>query len=314
MIKLISILAVGLFLNAPAQRTYPAKLGTFYLLGRARFVPESKKKLESGTQRQLALVSARTCLAFATNVETIVAPEGKLLLVLSSTIKNPESFPAAVTTSRSFGLRIYDTKFTASDTSYRGSFGPDLRHVDSKLRKGETVSMQSVYELPDQLEHLRIGIYWDGYNVNNAARYDLTSSLPQSSSVFAKSKLAFVRSATSKMGETFDLDDLNFRVVDCEPIESNGYRVRVEIKNSMLRAGRWGFQYAKAVITDESGNETASYPDFYPTSGYESWGNEIGAGNTVVGDYKFYPNGRSSPKAFKLTTTSTKRSVTVSGL
>lgn len=237
-----------------------------------------------------------------------------MLVVFTATIKNPEKRSIRVSSSQTFGLRVYDTTFQAADISYRLGVDSSLGNLDTNLKSGASMDIVAIYEFPESLPHLRVGVYYNRYNKAQTPKYDLSSLIDTPTSVFAKNKLNFNNSASAKVGAMFDLDDLNFRVVDCQPIENNGFRVRVEIKNPMLRPGRWGFQYAKATLTDESGNETASYPEFYPTSGYEAWGNEIGAGRTVVGDYKFYPTGRGAPKSFKLTTMATKRSVTVSGL
>ncbi len=294
------------------QYKYDGKLGTFYKLGPEAFISGSKQKLEIGIQRLVALKSVKTCIAFATKNENIVATEGKLLVVFAATIKNPEKDPISIFSSQTFGLRIYESGFKAGDVSYIGGYDSSMTIVDKKLKSGESTDVFCVYEFPQTLKHLRVGIYYDRQGTEGVPKFDLTESLAEPKSVFAKSKLAYVGSASVKAGQEFDFEALTFKVLGCEAIADKGYRVRVEIKNPMLKAVPWGWQYAKAEVSDDSGNITSYYPGFYPLT--ESWPNEVTPGQTVIADYRFYPAKGSSPKTFTLTMNATKRTVTVTGL
>lgn len=294
------------------QHKYDAKLGTFYKLGPEVFVSGSKEKLEIGVQRLVALKSVKTCIAFATKNETIVAKEGRILVIFTATIKNPEKNPISIFSSQTFGLRLYDSGFKSGDVNYVGGYDASLSLVNKSIKSGESIDVICVYQFPQVLKNLRIGIYYDRQGTTNVPKYDLTSSLPEPTSVFGKSKLSYDGSATVKAGQEFDFEALMFKVIDCKQIADKGYRVRVEIRNPMLKPVSWGWQYAKAEVSDESGNVTAYFPAFYAVT--EGYSTEVNAGQTVIGDYQFYPAKRLAPKTFSLTMNATKRSVTVTGL
>lgn len=295
-----------------AQNKYDAKLGTYYKLGPEVFVSGSKEKLEIGVQRLVALKSVNTCIAFATKTETIVAKEGKILVIFTATIKNPEKNPISIFSSQTFGLRLYESGFKSGDVNYIGGYDSTLSLANKSIKSGESIDVICVYEFPQTLKNLKIGIYYDRQGTANVPKYDLTQSIPEPTSVFGRSKLSYEGSATVKVGQEFDFDALMFKVIDCKPTSDKGYRVRVEIRNPMLKPVSWGWQYAKAEVSDESGNLTAYYPAFYPLT--EGFSTEVNPGQTVVGDYQFYPTKGSSPKRFSLTMNSTKRSVSVTGL
>lgn len=295
----------------PAKPDYKAKLGTPYLVGIVGRTPGEKKVTELGNSRLITLNLAHTAITFATKRETIVAREGKMLVILGSTIKNPEKRTISVADSQTFGLRCYEPTFKASEVVYRGSALKNGGILSQQLKSGEAVDVWSIYEFPDQIPHLKIGIYYHTYIASQAPKFDLTNLLDKPSSVFAQSSLRFSSSAQVGFKEKFDLDSLTFRVLEVKKISDGGFAVRIEAANDMILPERWGWQYAQAQIEDSSGRKTLNYPDFYIDSAYSDWGMNIQPRNTITGEYRFYPSNQDEPVKFSLTMNSTKRSVTV---
>lgn len=307
------VAVLPLLLLSASQNVYDGQIGKFYKLGPQVRVSGSGEPLEVGRQRLVALKSVKTCLSFATKEVNCVAGEGKMLVVVEATIKNFEKAPMRVGPADSFGLRIYDQKFDASAHRYFGTFGPDLKSVSAQLKTGQSVDVVRVNEFPAKMPHLRIGIWYDTYSKSQTPKFDVTATLPKPVSVFAVSALNFSSKAEVSADRAFDLDGLNFKVVEVAPIENGGYRVRVKIENPMLLPANWGWQYAEAFVKNESGKETRYYPDFTPTLELAGWRNEVPPGGSVVGDYKFFST-EGKPTSFRLTTNNSKRTVTVTGV
>lgn len=289
---------------------YDAKLGKPYLLGRAIFVYGTNERLYTGTQRLIALKSAETCLAFGAKEETLVAGTGKKLVVFHATIENPETEPISVNNSNCFGIRIYEAGLKPGDVKYLGSFTESLEPLRAKIETHKRIDTVSVYEFPESSPHLRIGIWFDVYDRKKAPKYDLTASLPPAKSVFAATSLVFRNVASARSGQWFDLDDLEYRVIECAPT-SEGFQVRIEVRNPMRLAGRWGWQYGKASLEMSDGTSVPYYPDFFVEPAYENWGHELKAGSSVIGAYKFTVSAPSQPKSFSLTSVATGRRVSV---
>lgn len=292
------------------QHEYDARLGVPYLLGPKATVSGSNEELDIGSRRWVTLRSVRTAIAFGMEGRTLVAGNGKMLVIFSATIKNPAKMPIPVTDSSTFGLRVYDTKFQAGDVKYLGSADTASRRLDRKLQKGEQVDVQSIYEFPAAAPHLRVGIYFDRNNRATTPKFDLTRLIDKPRSVFAKDALTYQAPANARAGESFDLDDLVFKVGAVEVAEG-GYRVNVEVTNPMPTSGRWGWQYANVELVSEDGDRTAYYPDFVVAPAFADWRNTIEPGKTVTGAYKFFPSKSGKLKSFVLTMNSTMRSVKV---
>lgn len=295
----------------PAKPDYKAKLGTPYLVGTVGRTAGEKKVTELGNSRLISLNSAHTALAFATKRETIVARQGKMLVILGSTIKNPEKRPILVSEASCFGLRCFEPTFKASEVAYRGSALKSGGILSQQLKPGEAIDVWSVYEFPEQIPHLKIGIYYHTYIASQAPKFDLTNLLDKPRSVFAQSSLRFNSSAQVSLKDKFDLDSLTFRVLGVKKLSDGGFAVRIEASNDMILPERWGWQYAQAQIEDSSGQKTLNYPDFYIDSAYSDWGMNIQPRKTITGEYRFYPSNQDEPVKFSLTMNSTKRSVTV---
>ncbi|MBS1726363.1 MAG: hypothetical protein JST51_06540 [Armatimonadetes bacterium] len=292
-------------------REYKAKLGTPYKIGIVGITSGTNDRSELGESRLVTLEKVQTALAYGGKKVTFVAPAGKKLIIFLATIKNPEKGPIYITSDKTFGLRLYDTTYTAKDVSYRGALtkGGDL--LDHHLKPGESIEVATVYEFPSVTPHLRVGMYYHTYMPKNAVMFDLTDKIEPPRSVFAKSNMNYVDWVSIDKSKEFDLDDLTFKVLDCQPIKDNGFAVKVQISNPMPMTGNWGWQYAKAIVRDAKGAETSYYPSF--TVGPD-WNMTIEPGKSVVGEYRFYPADQAPPKTFVLTQNSTKRTVTVTGL
>ena len=302
------MLSLGLVAILGAQ--IPAQIGKPYLIGTVGRTKGEKQVSELGNSRVVTIKSARTAIAFGTKKETIVAGEGKKLVILEANIRNPEKRAISVTESQTFGLRVYDTKFTVNDVQYRGAAAKELSLLSKTLKPGESIDIVTIYEFPAKTPHLRIGIFYHTYIRSQAPKIDLTAQLTPPASVFAESVMNYVPTAEASLGARFDLDDLQFKVLGQRKIEQDGTAVRVEITNPMPRPGRWGWQYATAAML--SGATTVnSYPEFYIDPQFQTWGNEIRPGATVVGEYRFYPPAGFSAKQFRLQMNATKRTVSV---
>jgi hypothetical protein len=298
-------------LTQTARSEYKAKLGEPYLVGVVGRVSGDKKSMELGESRLVTLHSVRTAIRFDTMRESILAPKGKKLVIFEATIKNPEKRTITVSDSSCFGLRVYDTKFKASDITYRGSCAKDRSLPNRKLASGESFEVFSVYEFPAETPHLRIGIYYHTYLPKSTPRFDLTKFIEDPSSVFAKSNMVYTDSCTTSLGKSFDLDALNFKVLSAAPTTEGGYAVRMEITNPMLLPGAWGWQFAQASVKDAQERETAYYPAFFVDPADSSWKNEIAPGKAIVGEYRFYPSADSKPSSLTLKMNATERTVIV---
>jgi len=302
------MLSLGLVAMLSAQ--IPAQLGKPYLIGTVGRTKGEKQVSELGNSRVVTIKSARTAIAFGTKKETIVAGEGKKLVILEANIRNPEKKPISVSESQTFGLRVYDTKVTASDVQYRGAATKDLAILDKSIKPGEIIDIVAIYEFPAKTPNLRVGIYYHTYIASQAPKFDLTSQLAPPTSIFAESNMTYLPSAQAQLGKSFDFDNLRFKVLGHNAIEGGGIAVRVEISNPMARPGRWGWQYATATLLSGTA-ATTSYPEFYIAPEFKDWANEIRPGSTVVGEYRFYPVAGFSAKQFRLQMNGTKRTVTV---
>lgn len=309
----IALLAAASFATqSPGQtaQAYTARLGVPYLLGPRAVVSGSKEELDIGIRRWVTLHSVRTAIACGMEGRTFVAREGKKLVIFRATIKNPGKMAIGLHDSETFGLRVFDSGGKAGDFNFLGASDETLGRLDKKLEKGQSGEVITVYEFPAASPNLRVGLYFDRYLRDTAPKFDLTKRVAKPTSVFAKDALTYVSAATVPVGQSFDFDDLEFKVGPPEAIEG-GFQVRVEVKNPMRAPGRWGWQYAKAELTGEGFEPTAYYPDFFVTPEFSDWRNELPPGKTVVGHYRFFPTKAGTPKSFTLTMHATKRSVTV---
>lgn len=308
MLALTALLSLGMTQTPTA---YKAKLGVPYSVGVVGRVPGDKKPMELGESRLITLHSVRTAVRFGTKRESIVAPEGKKLVIFEATIKNPEKGTISVSDAGCFGLRVYDTKFKPGDVAYRGSCAKDRSLPNRKLASGESFDIFSVYEFPAETPHLRVGVYYHTYLPKSTPRFDLSKDIEEPTSVFAKSNMVYTDTFTTSLGKSFDFDALNFKVLSANRIADGGYAVRVEISNPMVLPGVWGWQYARATVHDTEQRETAFYPAFSIDPAYADWNFEIAAGKAITGEYRFYPSPETKPATFTLKMNSTKRTVTV---
>jgi len=297
-------------LLAQTANAYSAKLGTPYLVGPVTTVSGSKERLEIGIRRWVTIKSVRTALAYGAEKETFMAPKGRMLVIFEASIKNPEKNSVLVSPANAFGLRIYESGLKAGDVKYVTSVKSDGSMLSLQLKKNESVDIVSIYEFPSTLKNLRIGTYFDTYIAKETPKYDLSSKLSNADSVFCDSPLSYRDSATVPVGRSFDLGDLVFTVTQITPHEG-GWAVKMDIKNPHRFPARWGWQYAKAAMTDDSGKEVGHYPDFFADNAYKDWGNEIKPGQTIKGELRFFPSGTFKPKLFRLSTTLSGRTVDV---
>ncbi|ARU40268.1 hypothetical protein CCB80_03580 [Armatimonadetes bacterium Uphvl-Ar1] len=316
MTSLIPLLALTTIVPSPQQapRQYNGKLKTFYLLGEERYVIGSKEIIEIGKKRRVALNSVRTAIAFGSKTENIVAQEGKMLVILEATVKNPEKGLINVSTSELFGLRFFDANLKPGDVVYRGGFDRSLNQISKSLKSGESVDSTLVFEFPQKMPHLKMAIYFDRFIAGKNPHYDLTKLITSSGSVFAKTPLEYSPTATVAKEKEFDFDELRIKVIDTQAIEDNGHRVRVKLTNPMVKPISWGWQYATAETVDTNGQVTPMYRNFYPAPEHQNWRMQILPGQSIIGDYYFYPKEATRPTQFKITMNATRRSVTVTNL
>jgi len=299
-----------LTLVAAVQNSFTAQLGKPYPVGPTSYIIGTKEELENKYKRTITLHSVRTAIAFGWKNETYVAREGKKLVIFHATIKNAHKTPISVASADTFGLRIFDSGAKAGDIAYVGACSATLEAPDRTLKQGESAEVFTVYEFPARSHNLKIATYFHTYDKNKDPKYDLSQSILKPTSVFARTPLDFGVVASVARSESFDLDDLKFRLLQVEPIQ-DGYRVRVEVSNPFPKPGRWGWQYAQATVNDAQGRVTSHYPSFEVLPEHADWGFAVDHNRPIVGDYQFYPADKSAPVSFSLTMNSTKRSVTV---
>ncbi|CAN5572851.1 hypothetical protein BH11ARM1_BH11ARM1_01030 [soil metagenome] len=311
MTVLSTLASILLACTPQATRTYPAKLGVAYKIGVIGRVIGSSEKMEIQLSRLATIDSVQTGIAFGTKSETFVAKEGKKLVIFKATIKNPEKDPISVNSSQSFGLRVYDTTFKAGDIKYLGACNLSKGALNVSLKNGESVQVFTIYEFPAVTPHLRFCTYFEKPQPKSDPRYDLTNQIENPTSVFAKSNMEFRPEAKVEQGKLFDLDGLSMRVTARSVLPDGGVAVQLEVTNPMPVAGRWGFQYARAFITDQNGIETEYYPEFYITPAGQT-AREIPFGKVIHGEYRFYTRTTGTTKFFTLIATATKRKIIVS--
>lgn len=286
-----------------------AKVGEFYLIGPRATISGTNEKLELGLQRLIRINAVKTSLAFGTKRETVVAPEGKKLVLLYVTLKNPESKTLSLGSSDGFAIRVHGQGLKEGDVSHSGCFDLEGVLLDRKLKKGEAVDAVSIYQMPAAYSPIRVIPYYRNYDRAAAPRYDLTSAIEKPTSVFAETPSVYRDRATVQLAKTFDLDGFLFKVGSVRAIEDSGFAVTVQVTNPMLRTEPWGWQYAAATLKG-SGLEIGHYPEFYVNSS-SNWAREIAPGQTINGEYRFYPTKAMTPETFTLKSNATKRSVLV---
>lgn len=304
------MIASALFIAASqSANAYPAKLGQPYLIGYVGRMPETNEALEMGLQRIVTLQSVETALAFGFKSRTFVASEGHKLVIFHATIQNPEKRPILVSDSNCFGLRVYETKFNGKDVRYLGCGSKSLEDLHLQLKPKASIDVISVYEFPEVTPHLKIGLDFSAHKSPKAPKFDLTSAIKSPSSVFAESNMKYGSTAKVKVGEPFDLDDLNFKVLGIVDTKE-GPEVRVQVSSKMPFPGRWGWQYGKATMNMSDGKIVDYYPDFIIEPEFATWNHELKQGQSVIGRYRFNPPS-GSMVSFELKSIATKRKVVV---
>lgn len=307
-----AVLTAILLLNPiQAPRVYNGKLDQFYTIGEVARVIGTGERLNFNLQRQIAFQGAYTTLAVGTYLENVVAPAGKQLVIFRSTIRNHQSGPITVGSAEAYGLRVFDANLQPGSVSYVGSFNSKFGELKKTLQKGDSIDVASVYIFPDSMPHLRVAPFFRKYYPKESPHYDLSKLLPNSKSAFTKTPLIHLSKAKSRVGNSFEFEELGLKVLGTNLTEDGGIGVQVEFTTQMQKPVSWGWQYAKAELVSSEGDVQAAFPNFYPSPGYEDWGLYIHPGKKVVGEYRFYPKGVFTPKEFRLTKIATERQVIV---
>ena len=304
---------IALLVGQAAPAFVPnAKLGTPYLLGYVSVISGTKTVMDVGSERWVTLNSVRTALSFAGKHETFLAAEGKKLVLLNCTIKNPSKTIAQLSPDQTFGVRIFDAGAVKGDYHNAGAVGTSLEPLHKDLKKGESTDFTVVFYAPAKFSTLRIGLFFGHQGLNNMRKYDLTTSVAKSTSVFSTDGLTYSDTAQVSAGQIFELDALEARVLGIRALPGElQYAVDVQITNRTLLPAKWGWQYVAASLTTTTGESIAFYPDFLDQATGKSWYGEIPAGASVTGEYRFNPGKSISVKSCTLKTASTNRTVVV---
>lgn len=289
-----------------------AKLGTPYLLGYATVVSGSKEVIDTGTQRIFTLNSVRTALSFAAKGETFVAGAGQKLVLLSCTLKNPSTVVSHLGPGDTYGIRVFDTGAVKGDYHVAGAVSASLAPLHQDLKRGESADVITILQAPARVSTLRLGFYYQQQGLKNLRRYDLTSSVPKPNSVFSTDGLVYSDTAEVKIGQSFELDSLEAKVLGFRALPGeNQLAVDVQVTNRTMLPAKWGWQYATANLLTNGGESIPYYSDFFDKATGKSWSGDVPAGATVNGEYRFNPGKPISATEFVLKTTSTKRTVIV---
>lgn len=297
-----------------------AKVGVPFETGSATVASDSKERLEIGARRELTLDSAELALTFPNRYENVVATANEKLLILRSTLRNPEKTSTVTLAQDALGLLLQRFPGTGK-VQFVGHFHPDtLAQLRANLKGGESTKLVSVWRLPLEVTDFRIGLF--SYNRSRVARYDLTSDLKPLRSIFATADgLSANKTAQVAAGATFEVDGLEFagtsvsqpgRIEGAAVDPAKGLQViTVNVTNKLLLPARWGWQYVVAELVGTDGSVTRFYPNILDAATDRGWVGDLGAGAAVKSQFLFYPASKVTPKLLRLTMNATGRTVEV---
>jgi hypothetical protein len=295
-----------------------AQLGVPFTLGFQEVVYGSKEKLDTGTLRIVTISSARVATTYPNTLENVSAGAGEKLLILRGTLKNPSAVGLPVTTSSFLSIRFWEGK-GKGEFKYAGIYDPEThKPVHSNLRKGQSAAFDCVVRVPSTFDPFRVGLYHQ--NRAKIAWYDFKPNLGRMNSTFSPDGFTLADSARALKDQSFDFDTFRMKVLGAsEPAVIGGvakgdrpvYVVSVEVTNTMLLPARWGWQYVTPELVMKDGSILAGVRDLIDKGTDKTWSGDLPVGATMTAQFAFWPDSGQVPAAFRLTLSSSKRTIEI---
>jgi hypothetical protein len=318
-------LVLPLWAQTPAApRVFKAtgQLGVPALIGWDYVVLGTHEKIETGSVREATLASAELATVFPNREENVIATAGEKLLILRSSLRNPEKTSVEdVYSDKAFSLRLWQGYKGPGKFKFVAHFDPDTLHFAKKeLKSGESVKIVSVWRVPNDFVDFRIGLTFE--RPEKVPWFDLSSSIGHIQSAFASADgLSTNDSAKIASGEAFDFAGFEMRVGAAtepellagsrRPNPGHRYVVNVTATNKLLLPTRWGWQYFTVELVGVDGSVTKAFPDIIDAATDRSWFGDLNAGATTTGRFQFASDTAKVPQAFRMTNLATGRSVEV---
>ena len=254
-----------------------------------------------------SLESVSIASRFASANSNVVASAGKRLLVITSSLTNPQShiYPLSSDSVLFNAFAESGERFVNSVHSF---ILPGLTSFPTNLNSKEKMRYVAVMEIHGQGPIKRLGAVRGSRNTRRAW-YDIDKDLAIAPSVFASGK-DLVDRAETKMGTTFDLGAFDMVVESAGPVASAGsytssgssqvYAVTVKVTNVLKAPEKFGWQYGKPTLTDASGKDLSWPGDIIDTATGKTVAGELVAGQPYTVQYPFNGERGRTPKTFTL--------------
>ena len=285
------VVAMGVAVAAQ-QPAAPAKPPTFPAVNSQIGGAYPIDELENTLTYTLESVSIAS--RFASAASNVVAPGGKRLLVITSSLTNPQThtFPLG---SEEVGFNVFNEAGQRFLSSVHSFILPGLTSFPTNLKTKDKLRYVAVMEIHGQGPVARLAAVKGGRSTRRAW-YDIDKALTIAPSVFASGK-DLVDRAETKMGTTFDLGAFDMTVESVGPVASAGsyqssssaqvYAVTVKVTNALKAPEKFGWQYGKPTLTDATGKDLSWPGDIIDTATGKTVVGELAAGQSYTVQYPF---------------------------
>ena len=311
--------AVFLFAQAQAPQEFKAdsQLGELYLIGRTESTAD-KKFVNMSEHLLISVESAKLALRFPNRSSNIVAGENQQLLILSGSVKNPQTQDTSATASQLAVLRVFGS--SAGQVYHVEAIleTDSLGYLNATLKPGQSARYTMVVRVPGERPALTMALL---RRYGPIRRYDFGAVASRVDSVFRGNGLNVASAAKATVGQVFDLDSLDWNVTSVRPVEKAGpyvgsegkhlYAAEVQVTNRMLLAESWGWQYCTPELTDAAGNAIPWSRDMLDARTGQTFSRELASGETATLIYVFTSGSKVAPAALSLKMVKSKRQVEI---
>ena len=253
------------------------------------------------------LESVAVASRFASAERNVVAPGGKRLLILTSSVTNVQThvYPLA---SDSVAFNVFAENGARSLNGLDSFILPGLTSYPTNVKPKETLRFVTVVQIHGEGPIKQMAVV-KGSRTTRRAWYDVQKDLGTMTSVFAKGS-ELRDTAETTMGQTFDLGPFDMTVESAGPVASAGpyqssaslqvYAVAVKVTNVLRAPEKFGWQYGKPTLVDAAGKELSWTKDIIDAATGKSVAAELPAGQPYVVQYAFTAERGLTPKTFTL--------------
>ena len=302
----------------PAQEFQAdSQIGEFYLIGATRSTANGKI-VSTVEHLLLSLDSARLALRFPNLDSNTVSGENQQLLILSGTLKNPQKEQTSVPGGTPVLVRIYGG--TAGQVYHLEKFleQKTLHDLDVTLKPSESVGYTIALLVPAENPATKISLRRrDG----PSRKYDLGPALTRPASVFLSNGFNVSSLAKASLGQVFDLDAFDMKVIAVREVSRIGsyassegkrlHAVEMQVTNRMLRPEKWGWQYCTPDLKDTAEKSILWSRDMLDAQSGQTFSRDLAAGETATVLYVFLSDTRLAPATLSLKMAGTKRQVDI---